>query len=45
MSDLKLFRLDDGVAVELAAKTFTLEKYLQQLIERNMETLFGANQG
>ncbi|MGI5165693.1 hypothetical protein ACQEU3_15165 [Spirillospora sp. CA-253888] len=42
MSDLKLFRLDGGVAVELAAKTFTLEKYLQELIERNMETLFGV---
>lgn len=42
MSDLKLFQLDNGTAIELTGTAMTLEKSLQNLIERNMETLFGV---
>lgn len=42
MSDLKLFRIDDGKAVELLGTALALEKPLQVLIERNMEVLFGV---
>lgn len=42
MSDLKLFRIDDGTAVELLGTALALEKPLQVLIERNMEVLFGV---
>lgn len=42
MSDLQLFRITDGVAEPMAAGTVTLEKKLQTVIERNMETLFGV---
>lgn len=42
MSDLKLFRIDDGAATELAGGGVALEKHLQTLIERNMEPLFGV---
>jgi predicted transport protein len=42
MGDLKLFRVDDGVAVELLGTAVALEKPLQVLIERNMEVLFGV---
>lgn len=42
MSDLKLFRLDGGVATELVSSAVALEKHLQNLIERNMEPLFGV---
>ncbi|HLI52256.1 MAG TPA: DUF5655 domain-containing protein [Thermomicrobiaceae bacterium] len=42
MSDLKLFRIDRGTAVELHGAALGLEKPLQNLIERNMEALFGV---
>ncbi|MFF4409621.1 endonuclease NucS domain-containing protein [Streptomyces sp. NPDC001404] len=43
MSDLKLFRTDeDKPAVELAGASATVEKDLQQLIERNMDTILGV---
>jgi predicted transport protein len=42
MSDLKLFRIDGGTAVELLGTALALEKPLQLLIERNMEVLFGV---
>ena len=41
MSDLKLFRIADGVATELAGASVTLEKSLQIVIERNMDVLLG----
>lgn len=42
MSDLKLFRIGDGTAVELLGTALALEKPLQALIERNMDVLFGV---
>jgi predicted transport protein len=42
MSDLKLFRINNGIAVELAGAALALEKPLQVLIESNMEVLFGV---
>ncbi|MFW3172571.1 DUF5655 domain-containing protein [Geodermatophilus sp. CPCC 206100] len=42
MGDLKLFELDNGMAIELPGTAMTLEKSLQTLIEKNMETLFGV---
>ncbi len=42
MSDLKLFQINDGKATELPSSSMALEKQLQTLIERNMETLFGV---
>lgn len=42
MSDLKLFRIDSGVAAELTNSAMVLERHLQTLLERNMETLFGV---
>ncbi|TMR03374.1 DUF91 domain-containing protein [Actinomadura soli] len=42
MSDLKLFRFSGGPATELTSSSAKLEKSLQEDIERNMETLFGA---
>lgn len=42
MSDLKLFRIENGTAVELAGAALALEKPLQVLIENNMEALFGV---
>ena len=41
MSDIKLFRLNSGVAVELQGDVADLEKPLQSLIERNLEPLLG----
>ena len=38
MSDIKLFRLNNGSAAELAASAVTLEKKLQTLIEKHLET-------
>jgi RecB family endonuclease NucS len=43
MSDLKLFRIENGVAVELIGTALALEKPLQVLIESNMEALFGVH--
>lgn len=42
MSDLKLFRIDCGTATELSGSDMALEKSLQTVIERNMETFFGV---
>ena len=42
MSDLKLFRLDHGVATEMTGGSVALEKALQTVIEANMDTLFGV---
>jgi predicted transport protein len=42
MSDLKLFRIDKGTAVELQGSALALEKPLQTLIEQNMDVLFGV---
>jgi predicted transport protein len=42
MSDLNLFSLADGRATQLAGTSVPLEKSLQDVIERNMETLFGV---
>ncbi len=42
MSDLKLFRVQDGVASELQSASVSLERSLQQVIERNMEIMFGV---
>jgi len=42
MSDIQLFRLNNGTATELAGRTAPLEKALQTLIEGQMETLLGV---
>ena len=39
MSDIKLFNLSGNSIVELAGKSVTLEKSLQELLEKNLETL------
>lgn len=41
VGDLKLFRIENGAAVELPGAALALEKPLQVLIENNMEVLFG----
>jgi hypothetical protein len=42
MSDIKLFRYQDGQAVELAGKAATVEKALQTLLEGQMEVFLGV---
>lgn len=42
MTDLKLFRVNDGLASELPSSSVALERSLQQVIERNMEVMFGV---
>lgn len=42
MSDIKLFRFDHGRVSELAGKTETIEKSVQNLFERNLEPLLGV---
>jgi hypothetical protein len=42
MSDIKLFRIDGGAALELRGSALAVEKSLQTLIERNLETLLGV---
>ncbi|WAL66712.1 hypothetical protein ORV05_02540 [Amycolatopsis cynarae] len=42
MSDLKLFRIEAGKALELSGSSVALERQLQRTIEVNMETLFGV---
>lgn len=42
MSDLQLFQISDHRAVELASRAAALEKDLQSLIERRMETFLGV---
>ena len=41
MSDIKLFRLQSGKALELQGDASDLEKPLQTLIEKNLDTLLG----
>ena len=42
MSDIKLFRVDNGKAHELAGSALAIEKTLQTLIERNLEPMLGV---
>ncbi|MBD2759637.1 DUF91 domain-containing protein [Yimella sp. cx-573] len=42
MTDLKLFRVTGGEARELQGSSIALERSLQVVIERNMETMFGV---
>jgi len=42
MSDLKLFSLHTGTAKQLPASSMALEKSLQTLIEKNLETFLGV---
>jgi RecB family endonuclease NucS len=42
VSDLKLFRIENGTAIESPGAALALEKPLQVLIENNMEVLFGV---
>lgn len=42
MSDIKLFRVEDGAALELVGSALTVEKSLQDLIERNLEAMLGV---
>jgi predicted transport protein len=41
VSDIKLFRVDNGKAHELAGSALAIEKALQTLIERNLEPMLG----
>ena len=43
MSDLKLFRIRNGDALELEGKASSLEKSLQTLIEKNLRPLLGIS--
>lgn len=43
MSDLKLFRLDGPAVCEIEGSSAALEKSLQDLIERNLETFLGVS--
>jgi predicted transport protein len=42
MSDIKLFRVDNGTAHELTGSALAIEKTLQSLIERNLESMLGV---
>ena len=42
MSDLKLFRLESSAVKEIVVTSSTVEKSLQTLIERNLETFLGV---
>lgn len=42
MPDLKLFKVNAGVATELHSSAVALERALQQLIERNMDEMFAT---
>ncbi len=42
MSDIKLFSLSSGTATELPGSEVALERSLQTLMERNLETLLGV---
>ena len=42
MSDLKLFRLHDGAVTQLDARFVALEKFLQTIMERNLDALLGV---
>lgn len=42
MSETKVFKLNGTNAVELARKTIELEKSLQAIMEKNLETFLGV---
>ena len=42
MGDIKLFRLKNSNADELTGKSATIEKSLQTLVEKNLETFLGV---
>lgn len=42
MSDIQLFRLNNGAAAELPGRAATLERHLQSLIESQMTTFLGV---
>jgi len=42
MGDIKLFRLEAGAVAELSGTTDTVEKSVQNLFERNLESLLGV---
>jgi len=42
MTDIKLFSVTDGDARELAGEAAALERSLQTLMERNLESLLGV---
>jgi predicted transport protein len=42
LSDIKLFRVDNGKVHELAGSALAIEKLLQTLIERNLEPMLGV---
>ena len=41
MADIKLFALKNGLAIEISGRATALEKSLQNLIERNLESMLG----
>jgi hypothetical protein len=42
VSDIKLFKLESGTALELVGSALAVEKSLQILIEHNLETMLGV---
>ena len=42
MSDIKIYRIKKGKAVQLESRSATLERKIQRLIEDNLETLLGV---
>ena len=42
MSDIKLFSIEDGIAVELPGEAAALERSLQSVLERNLDALLGV---
>lgn len=42
MSDIKIYRIKKGTAVQLESRSSTLERKIQRLIEANLETLLGV---
>ncbi len=42
MSDIKLFKINNGNIHELSGKSVALEKSLQELMEKNLETFLGV---
>ena len=42
MSDIQIFRIQDGTVNELVGTSVAVEKSLQTLIENNLESLLGV---
>ncbi|WP_316348352.1 DUF5655 domain-containing protein [Desulfuromonas acetoxidans] len=42
MSDIKLFKINNGNVVEITGKSVALEKSLQELMEKNLEAFLGV---